>query len=132
MDVKILDDLKYASTHEWIKLDGDVATIGITDFAQHQLGDIVFVEFPELGESFEKGNEIGVIESAKAAGDIVIPMSGEIIENNEALTDNPELMNSSPYEDGWILKVKISNASELDALLSADDYKKIVQEESGD
>ena len=109
MEYKFLDNVKYATTHEWVRVDGDVATLGITDYAQHQLSDVVYVEFPEVATAFEKGAEVCVIESAKAAADFVLPISGEIIEINEILADRPELINSSPFENGWILKVKITN-----------------------
>ena len=129
MEYKFLDDVKYVDTHEWIRVDGDVATLGITDFAQHQLSDIVYVEFPEVATTFEKGADVCVIESAKAAGDLVIPLSGEIIEINETLMNQPELINSSPFDEGWILKVKISNPSELDELLTVEEYKDLVSKE---
>ena len=129
MDYKFLDNVKYATTHEWLKVEGDVVTLGITDFAQHQLSDVVYVEFPDVGTAFDKGAEACVIESAKAAADLILPVSGEIIEINEVLADQPELINSSPFDDGWILKIKISNPSELDDLLTVEEYKDLVSKE---
>jgi glycine cleavage system H protein len=129
MEYKFLENVKYASTHEWIRVDGDVATLGITDYAQHQLSDVVYVEFPEVATAFDKGDDACVIESAKAAADLVLPISGEIIEINETLADQPELINSSPFDDGWILKLKLSNPSELDELLNVEEYKDLVRKE---
>ena len=129
MEYKFLDNVKYASTHEWIRVDGEVATLGITDYAQYQLSDVVYVEFPEVTATFEKGADVCVIESAKAAADMVLPLSGEIIEINEALADQPQLINSSPFNEGWILKIKISNPSELADLLSVEQYKDLVSKE---
>ena len=129
MEYQYLDNVKYASTHEWIRVDGDVATLGITDYAQHQLSDVVYVEFPEVAAAFEKGAEACVIESAKAAADFILPISGEIIEINQTLADRPDLINSSPFDEGWILKIKISNPSELDELLNVEEYKNLVSKE---
>ena len=129
MEYKFLDDVKYAATHEWLRVDGDVVKLGITDFAQHQLSDVVYVEFPDVGTAFDKGAEACVIESAKAAADLILPVSGEIIEINEVLADQPELINSSPFNDGWILKIKISIPSELDDLLTVEEYKDLVSKE---
>jgi glycine cleavage system H protein len=122
-------DLKYTSTHEWIRIEDSLATVGITDYAQHQLGDIVFVELPEVGMVFEKGSNAVEIESVKAVGDLIMPLSGEIISVNGTLADNPDLVNSSPFQDGWIIKINISHPSENDELLSAEDYKSIIQNE---
>ena len=129
MEYEFLDNVKYASTHEWIRVDGEVATLGITDYAQHQLSDVVYVEFPEVSTAFEKGADACVIESAKAAADLVLPISGEIIEINENLADQPELINSSPFDKGWILKIKISNPRELADLLGVEEYKNLVRKE---
>lgn len=124
-------DLKYVKTHEWIRLEADgTVTIGITDHAQSLLGDVVFVELPEIENEVAAGAEAGVVESVKAASDIYAPISGEIIEVNEALESEPELINSSPYEDGWILKMQPSDPGELDELLDADEYKELVDSES--
>lgn len=129
MDHEFPDNLKYASTHEWIKIEDSTATVGITDYAQHQLGDIVFVELPEVSMVFEKGSNAVEIESVKAVGDLIMPLSGEIIGVNQNLADNPELVNSSPFIDGWIIKIKYSHASEIDELLSAENYKQLIQNE---
>ncbi len=129
MDYKLPNDLKYTSTHEWLKIEDDVAVIGISDHAQHQLGDIVFVELPEIGEKYQKGSVIGEIESVKAVGEFITPFSGEIIEINAEIADKPELVNSSPYEEGWLVKIKLSNKDEIADLLSADEYKELIEKE---
>jgi len=129
MNYEFPNDLKYASTHEWIRIEDKIATIGITDFAQHQLGDIVFVELPEVGMVFERGSNAAEIESVKAVGDLIMPLSGEIVNINEKLVDNPELVNSSPFGDGWMIKIKFSHSSECDDLLSTEEYKEITQNE---
>jgi len=118
----------YTESHEWVKVEGDVATIGITDHAQHELGDIVYVELPEVGDDAEAGNSFGSIEAVKAVEDMNSPVSGEIVEVNSDLDDSPELINKSAFEDGWIVKIKLSNLSELDGLLSAEDYAKIIED----
>ena len=115
-------ELKYAATHEWVRVEVDVATVGISDHAQDALGDLVYVELPSVGDSVQAGDEAGVVESVKAASDIYAPVSGEIVEINEALADSPETVNSAPYTDGWLYRIRISDASELDKLLSADEY----------
>ncbi|MEO6698235.1 MAG: glycine cleavage system protein GcvH [Paraperlucidibaca sp.] len=115
-------ELKYAASHEWARLDGDVVTVGITDHAQDALGDLVFVELPSVGDVISAGQEAGVVESVKAASDIYAPVSGEIIAINEALVDAPEIVNTEPYTGGWLYQIKISDAAELDNLLSADAY----------
>ena len=116
-------NLKYQATHEWVKIDGDVATVGISDHAQDQLGEIVFVELPSVGDSLGKGDVAANVESSKAVGEVVTPFTGEITAVNENLEDEPEVVNSSPYGDGWIFKIKISNASEADGLLDAAAYQ---------
>lgn len=116
-------DLKYASSHEWARLEGDIVVVGITDHAQDALGDLVFVELPEVGDTVSAGDEAGVVESVKAASDIYAPVSGEIVAINDALEDTPELINSDPYGEGWMYKIKAADVSELDNLLSADDYE---------
>jgi len=123
------DDLKYMKTHEWVRIEGDTATMGITDYAQHQLGDIVYVELPEIGRTLEKENNAGEIESVKAVGEILMPLSGDIVEINAIIIESPESINSSPYGDGWMMKIKVLNSSEINELLSVEDYKKIVEEE---
>lgn len=119
---KILKELKYAKSHEWVKVEGDIATIGITDYAQHSLGSIVYVEGGEVGDTVEQFGEFGAVESVKAASDILSPVSGEIVEVNEDVIDNPELLNEDAYEN-WIIKVKVSDLDELDNLLDADSYE---------
>lgn len=121
--MNIPENLKYTDNHEWVKVDGEIATIGITDYAQKELGDVVFVEVETVGEELSAGDTFGTIEAVKTVADIFIPISGEVTEFNEGLEDEPELVNSNPYEGGWIIKVKLSDASELDGLMSADDYK---------
>lgn len=119
-------DLKYTKDHEWIKVDGDVATIGITDFAQGELGDIVYVEVETEGETLNQEETFGTVEAVKTVSDLFMPVSGEVIEFNEALEANPEMVNQNPYSDGWMIKVKMSNVNELDDLLSAEDYKNLI------
>lgn len=122
-------ELKYLSSHEWVRLeeDGVTATIGITDHAQDLLGDVVFVEVPEVGAEIAAGEEAGVVESVKAASDIFSPVSGEVIAVNEDLEESPELVNSEPYDDGWFFKVKISDAEELASLLDAESYAEVCE-----
>lgn len=123
------EELKYAESHEWARLDGDIVTVGITDHAQDALGDVVYVELPEVGDTVEAGDEAGVVESVKAASDIYSPVAGEIVEVNEALEDEPETLNESPYEAGWMFKVRVADASALDGLLSAAEYQAQVEAE---
>lgn len=129
MEYNLREDVKYTASHEWVRVDGDIGIVGITSYAQHQLGDIVFIELPNVGIVFEKGSNVAEIESVKAVGDLLIPVSGEIIEVNEALEGTPEIVNSSPFDDGWILKIKINHSDELKTLLSAEEYKKIIESE---
>jgi glycine cleavage system H protein len=117
-------DLKYAKSHEWVRVSGDTATIGITDHAQQELTDIVFVELPATGRKVKAGEACAVVESVKTASDIYSPVSGEILETNKAVVDNPALVNSQPDADGWFYKIKLSNLAEVNALLSPADYKK--------
>lgn len=124
--MEIKPELKYTKDHEWISIDGDNATIGITDYAQGELGDIVYVEIEALGEQLDKEEIFGSVEAVKTVSDLFLPVSGEITEMNEGLEDNPELINDDPYGEGWIIKMKISNQSELSDLLSADDYKELI------
>ncbi|KZZ30398.1 glycine cleavage system protein H [Oleiphilus sp. HI0085] len=123
--------MKYLSSHEWVRLeeDGETVTIGITDHAQDLLGDVVFVELPEVDAVIEAGEEAGVVESVKAASDIFSPVGGTVLETNEGLEDSPETVNSDPYDDGWFFKLKISDPQELEGLLSADEYKEICEAE---
>ncbi|MCM1005825.1 MAG: glycine cleavage system protein GcvH [Prevotella sp.] len=124
---KVLENLRYADSHEWVKLEGEIATVGITDYAQHALGNIVYVDMPEVGDEVTAGEEFGAVESVKAASDIISPISGEVVEINEALEDTPELINEDAYAN-WIMKVKVSDASELDNLLDAAAYAKVCEE----
>ncbi len=120
------DDRKYTQEHEWVLIEDDVATIGVTDFAAGELGDIVFVELPEIGSEFSQGDTVGTIESVKAVADLYLPVSGEIVAINEAVVDSPELVNSDPMEDGWLLKVKLSDAAEVDQLMDAAAYGQLL------
>ena len=124
--MKIPQELKYTKDHEWIKIDGDVATIGITDFAQGELGDIVYVEVETLDEKLDREEVFGTVEAVKTVSDLFMPLSGEIIEFNESLEDEPEKVNSNPYVDGWMIKIKMSDPSQVDDLLSAEAYAEIV------
>ena len=125
------NDLKYNKSHEWARNNGDgTLTLGITDHAQELLGDLVFVELPEVGQSVAAGGECAVVESVKAASDVYSPAAGEVIETNEALADSPELINEDPYGEGWILKLRMSDASEWDNLLDADAYAKMLAEDA--
>lgn len=119
-------ELKYTKEHEWVKLDGDVVTIGITDYAQGELGDVVFVEMPDVEDELEKDESFGTIEAVKAVSDLFAPLDGEVVEINEELEDEPALVNSDPYGKGWMLKVKLSNTADFDTLMSADDYKALI------
>jgi len=122
------DNLKYSKSDEWVRVEGDQATIGITDYAQDQLGDIVYLELPwDSGQTVTHEQKFGDIESVKATSELVSPVSGEVTSVNETLKDQPELVNDSPYEDGWMLVVKLSNPAELDSLMSADEYKQYLQ-----
>lgn len=116
-------DRKYTKEHEWVKLDGDLATLGITDYAQEQLGDIVYVELPQPGDTLSQFEPLGIIESVKAASDLYAPISGEVVAVNEELADRPELVNEDPHGDGWMLKVRPSDESEMDALMTAEEYE---------
>jgi len=124
----VLDNLLYTESHEWVKVDGDVVTLGITDYAQHELGDIVYVELPAIGDELTIGEALGSIEAVKAVEDIISPVSGEVLEINEELEDTPEKINSSAFENGWLVKVKIFDSSELENLLKADAYKAIIED----
>ena len=119
--------IKYSEDHEWIKMDGDVGTVGITDYAQKALGDVVFVELPPAGDSFAKGDEVAVVESVKAASELYAPVTGEVVEINATLEDAPESVNSSPMDDAWFFKIKLSDMSELDAMMSEEDYNAFVE-----
>ncbi len=116
-------ELKYTKDHEWLSLDGDVATVGVTDFAQSELGDIVYVEVETLDETLEKEEVFGTVEAVKTVSDLFMPISGEVIEFNEKLETNPEVVNEDPYGEGWMIKIRVSDENELNELLSADDYE---------
>ena len=124
----VLENLLYTDTHEWLKIERDEALMGITDYAQHELGDIVYIELPAVGDEVTKGEPLGSIEAVKAVEDIISPLSGEIIEVNEILEDAPETINKSAFEEGWIVKIKISNKDELDELLDANAYKELIED----
>jgi len=121
-------DLRYTREHEWVRVDGDVATIGITDFAADQLGDVVFVELPEVGRKVTQFGAVGVVESVKAVSDLFAPVGGEVVETNAALGGSPELLNSDPFGAGWMIKVRLSDAGQLDALLDAAAYQAVTAE----
>jgi glycine cleavage system H protein len=127
--MSVKEDLYYSEDHEWVREEEDYLVIGVTDFAQEELGDIVFVELPEVDEEFDKDDSFGVLESVKAVSDTFIPVSGRVIEVNEDLLDNPELINDDPYGDGWLIKVDPADDSELDELLSAEEYAEFIEEE---
>ncbi|MFD2696918.1 glycine cleavage system protein GcvH [Mesonia sediminis] len=124
--MNIPNELKYTKDHEWVKIDGDVATVGITDFAQSELGDIVYVEVETEGEELAKDEVFGSVEAVKTVSDLFLPLSGEIIEFNEGLEDEPENVNTDPYTEGWIIKIKISNQEEIEDLLDAEAYKELI------
>ena len=123
---KLIEGLKYSETHEWVKVEGDIAVIGVTDFAQSEMGDITYVDMPEVDDEVSKDEEFGALESVKASSDLVCPVSGTVVDNNAALEDAPELINQDPYEN-WIIKVKMSDPSELDALMDAAAYKAMTE-----
>ena len=126
MAFKTPAELQYTKTHEWIKIEGDQATVGISDYAQDALGDVVYVELPEVGASYDAGSPFGAVESVKAASDLYLPVAGEIAEVNSPLLDTPELLNSDPYGDGWLVKLKLAEG--VGALMSAEAYEKYVEE----
>ncbi len=121
-DVTLPDDIHYAKSHEWAKAEGENVKVGITDFAQDQLGDIVFVEMPEVGETFDKGAEFGTVESVKAVSELYLPIGGEIVAVNSALEDSPEFINNTPYSDGWMIAVKPDDPAGLEAMMTKDAY----------
>jgi len=126
-ELNLPDDLRYATDHEWIRLEGDKVKIGIDDYAQDQLGDIVFVELPEVGATLSKGEEFGTVESVKAVSELFMPIGGEILAINAALEDTPEHVNNNPYNEGWMIEVKPSDVSEMDALMDKDAYLKLLK-----
>lgn len=121
------DNLQYTKDHEWIRLSGDEAYVGISDFAQEALGDVVYVELPKVGDRFEAGDPFGSVESVKSVNELFIPVSGEVLEINESLADTPEAVNNDPYGDGWMIKIKVLDKSEIDSLLSASEYEDFVK-----
>lgn len=123
---KLIEGLKYSETHEWVKVEGDVATIGVTDFAQSEMGDITYVDMPDVDDEVSKDEEFGALESVKASSDLVCPVTGTVVERNDELEDQPELINSDPYTN-WIIKVKMSDPSELDELMDAEGYKAMTE-----
>lgn len=123
------EDLKYSKEHEWVLVEGNVATVGITDYAQDQLGDIVFVELPAVSDKVSKEDAFGVVESVKAVSDIYAPVSGKVLEVNDDLPENPEMLNEDPYGDGWIIKIEMSDPEELQDLMTATEYEEYVAEE---
>jgi len=124
--MNIPSELKYTKDHEWVKIEGDIAVVGITDFAQRELGDIVYVDVETLDETVDKDEVFGTVEAVKTVSDLMMPLTGEVIEFNEDLQDNPETVNTDPYGSGWMIKIKIGNTTEIDNLLSANAYKEIV------
>ncbi len=124
--MNIPQELKYTKDHEWVKIDGNVATIGVTDFAQGELGDIVYVEVETVGETMEREEVFGTVEAVKTVSDLLLPLAGEIIEFNESLEDTPEKVNTDPYGDGWMVKIQISDEDEIDGLMSAEEYKELI------
>lgn len=123
---KVLESLRYSETHEWVKVEGDIAIVGVTDFAQSEMGDITYVDMPDVDDEVVKDEEFGALESVKASSDLISPVSGVVVENNEALEDAPELVNQDPYEN-WIIKVKMSDPEELNDLISAGEYTKLTE-----
>jgi glycine cleavage system H protein len=122
-------DLKYTKTHEWVRIDGDVATIGVTDHAQSELGDITYLELPEVGDSVSGGDPFGVVESVKAASDVYSPITGEVLERNEDAIAAPDVVNSSPYEGAWLIKIQLSDLSQVDGLLTPEQYDELLESE---
>lgn len=123
---KVLESLRYSETHEWVKVEGDIAIVGVTDFAQSEMGDITYVDMPDVDDEVVKDEEFGALESVKASSDLICPVSGIVVENNEALEEAPELVNQDPYEN-WIIKVKMSDPEELNDLISAEEYTKLTE-----
>jgi glycine cleavage system H protein len=124
------EDNKYAKSHEYVHVEGGIGTIGITDYAQKELGDVVFVELPQVGTQLEAADELGSIESVKAVSELFAPVSGEVVEINETLAEKPELVNTDPYGDGWMIRVRLSDSTELDDLMNAEEYEEYIETES--
>ena len=127
--MKVPDDLLYTKEHEWVKVEGDVATVGITDYAQDQLGDIIYVELPEVGRKVKQMEAVATVEAVKTAADVYAPVSGEVIEVNSKLSEKPELLNEDPYGEGWMFKLRMENPEELKGLLSPEEYRKLIEAE---
>lgn len=125
--MNVPDNLKYTKDHEWLKIDGDYAFIGITDYAQHELGDIVFIEVETVGESLAKEEAFGTIEAVKTVSDMFMPVGGEVLEYNEELSSKPEIINNDPYDQGWVVRIKVSDPSEVDELLTPGQYRELIQ-----
>ncbi len=123
------EDLKYSKEHEWVRLEGDTAVIGITDYAQDSLGDVVYVELPAEGDAVTRGETFGVVESVKAVSDLYSPVSGSVVEMNDAVVDGPEAINEDPYSEAWMLKIELDNIDEVEELLTADEYQQFIEEE---
>ena len=126
------EDLSYTKDHEWVRTKGDQATVGITDHAQHQLGDVVYVELPKVGDKFEASEPFGSVESVKAVSEVYMPLGGEVIEVNETLNESPEQVNEDPYGDGWMIRIKIDNPAQVDALLTSIEYEDYIKEEAAE
>ncbi len=124
-------DYLYSREHEWIKVEDDVCTLGITEFAQAELGEVVFVELPEVGQVFDSGDEIGTIESVKAVAEVYTPLAGEILEINDAVVEDPEILNEDPHHEGWLVKIRFSSADDVKSLMSAEEYEKFITEGAG-
>jgi glycine cleavage system H protein len=124
------EDLKYSKEHEWIRVSGNIVTVGVTDYAQDQLGEIVFVELPDEGEEFGKGDAFGVVESVKSVSDVYSPLTGRVVELNDPVVDSPEIVNEDPYGEGWLIKIEVSDATELKDLMTAKQYQAYIKEES--
>jgi glycine cleavage system H protein len=125
------EDNRYAKSHEYVHVEGNIGTIGITDYAQKELGDVVFVELPQVGTELEAGDELGSIESVKAVSELFVPVSGEVVEVNEALADNPALVNTDPWGDGWMVRIKLADVTEADELMTAEEYDEYLEKEAG-
>ena len=125
------EDNRYAKSHEYVHLEGEIATIGITDYAQKELGDVVYVELPQVGSQLEAADDLGSIESVKAVSELFSPVTGEVVEVNEALADNPALVNTDPWGDGWMIRVRVSDATEIDELMTAEEYDEYIEKEAG-
>jgi glycine cleavage system H protein len=125
------EDNRYAKSHEYVHVEGNTGTIGITDYAQKELGDVVFVELPQVGTELEAGDELGSIESVKAVSELFVPVSGEVVEINEALADNPALVNTDPWGDGWMVRIKLADVTEVDELMTAEEYDEYLEKEAG-